>query len=247
MNKVKTVLETLLLGLLIAGCGYAQRVSYSGSMQYAAGSYFFGETTRSFYLTNGFTVGGDRGSLTFNLPFIIQNTPWVSYSAGGYLPTGGTQHGTVGRRSGGMSRMEGRITLSDTSSYTKANFSDPTFNLGVKLLSGATTTLFLNSGLKIPLADPTNGFGTGAWDFGAGLSVSQRLSSFFFDSGRHVLVAWRYGGIEIEGFFFIQRRNRQGFFGRKMAAVGHRQRQLRNYRGCPTAVKPESGCRLFFI
>lgn len=196
----------MLSGAFTAGCVQAQGVSYSGSLQYATGSYFFEETTESISFLNGFGWSGETFSVSFSVPFIYQNSPWISYGAAGYIPTGGPQHKAVrdssrkgrgdgngngdGRRNMMNSVNEGNyyiqesqedIPLPDTSSYSQSSLGDPSIYANFKLYTSEakSTTIRLNSGLKLPFADPNSGFGTGEWDFGLGLSVSQRIQKFF--------------------------------------------------------------------
>ena len=208
------IIETTLLGTFTAGCVHAQRISYSGSMQYTTGSYFFDETTESFSLLNGLSVTGDKFSVSVNLPFVVQNSPWVSYSAAGYIPTGCPQHKTVGDSSGrGSGRGSGggqgmgtmtttqsssgsgkEISLPDTSSYTQSNLADPNLYAYLKLFtseSGASS-IQLNTNIKFPFTDPNNGFGTGEWDYGLGLSASQRLGTFFIIAD---IMKWWFGDL----------------------------------------------------
>lgn len=211
------VLTEMLLGASGGtGCAQAQGVSYSGSLQFATGSYFFEESTESFSLVNGLTWSGDPATVSFSLPFIVQNSPWISYSATGYLPTGGPQHGglrdSTGRRPGrggrtGMMKstagmdyqaqignQDEPIPLPDTASFTQSSFGDPNIYVNLKLFtSGAgSTSIQLNSGLKFPLADPNSGFGTGKWDYGLGGSVSQRIGRFFLIAD---LMKWWFGDL----------------------------------------------------
>jgi len=171
---------------------YAQQLSYTGSVQYAGGNYYFTERTYSFYFTNGLTFRRDGYSFSVSVPFIIQNSPWVSYTQSGFLPTGGPQNGYVGGKGGmngqsgtGMSSSRGRrrIDIPDTTSYNRSSFSDPTLSMGIPLINSVTsnfaTSLRLLGDLKIPLADPDQGYGTGAWDGGLGISLSQRVQSWF--------------------------------------------------------------------
>ncbi len=167
--------------MIAAGYGQsmAQNVVYSGGVQYSAGAYYFEETTKSFYLTNGFSWQTDRYSLSASFPFVVQSTPWVSYTEFGGVPTGGTQSGEVhqsGRRNHGGGNGEGRnrLALSDTTSYTRAGFSDPSLSASLNLYSNAARriSVSLNGQVKIPLTNPSTGYGTGAWDTGAGLAVS---------------------------------------------------------------------------
>lgn len=172
-------------GLLIwASFNYAsaQIVRYSGSLQYATGSYYFTERTGSFYFNNGISISGDKGSISLSVPFITQNTPWVSNVGSGILPTGGPKNSMVENNSnGGMRRGNRNIDLgtSDTLSYTQANFGDPSLSVSLEVLStkDRTTTISANGGIKLPLANPQKGFGTGKWDWGGGLSWSQRITA----------------------------------------------------------------------
>ena len=172
-------------GLLIwASFNYAsaQIVRYSGSLHYATGSYYFTERTGSFYFNNGISMSGDKGSISLSVPFITQNTPWVSNVGTGILPTGGPKNSMIGNNSnGGMRKGNRKIDLgtSDTLNYTQANFGDPSLSASLEVLStkDRTTTISANGGIKLPLANPQKGFGTGKWDWGGGLSWSQRITA----------------------------------------------------------------------
>ncbi|MCG2588835.1 hypothetical protein [Rhodohalobacter sulfatireducens] len=208
-RRNRRIFTVALLGVtLVVGCVQAQQVSYHGNVQYATGSYFFDESTSSFSASNGLGYVGDKFSVSFSVPFIVQNSPWISYSAAGQLPTGGPQHGgladSTGRRPGkggkngnGSKNQYGSgsystpilvaeseevpITLPDTTSYTQSSFGDPNIYASLKLYSSGSgsSNIQLNSGFKIPFADPNNGFGTGEWDYGVGISLSQRFGKFF--------------------------------------------------------------------
>lgn len=213
---------TLHILLIEAGSVMAQQVSvsYTGSAQYSTGSYFFEEQTQSFSISNGFNISGDKVTLSFNVPFVVQNSPWVSYGIAGYIPTGGPDHKAVqdssnqrkGHGTGGkggkskllpfkntvngyMQMQDGdEVVVTDTVSYNKASFADPNLYANVKLYTSDTGagTIRLNTALKIPLADPTNGYGTGEWDYGAGVSLSQRLGNFFFIAD---MMKWWFGDL----------------------------------------------------
>jgi hypothetical protein len=85
-----------LLLLVAARPAAAQEVTYSGSLQFATGKYLFTERTNSAYLFTGLAVRSGRLRLSANLPLIYQSTPWISYTTGGGVPTGGPQGGAVG-------------------------------------------------------------------------------------------------------------------------------------------------------
>ena len=182
----------------------AQELYYAGSLQYAAGSYFFTERTGSFYFSNSLGMSADRGSIYFSIPLITQNTPWISYSRSvtGMLPTGGPQNRLVETRhqqqgSGGGSRKNAIDPgLADTVSFSKTHVGDPSLSVNVKLWSNQSKNSTINSnwGLKFPIADANSGFGTGAWDAGGGLSWAQRIQQNYLliVSGMY----WRLGDME---------------------------------------------------
>ncbi|MCW9705711.1 transporter [Fodinibius salsisoli] len=172
----------VLLWALGAGPVKGQAINYSGSVQYATGSYYFTEQTGSFYLNNGFGVAGDAVSIYLNVPFIAQNTPWVSYTNTGVgpLPTGGPHNRLVGGRNGEGNRRGRRIDpgVTDTLNFTETHFGDPSLSGSIKLYSSEVGRSSVNGniGIKIPFTDASDGFGTGAWDVGAGVSWSQRVA-----------------------------------------------------------------------
>ena len=166
----------------------SQRVNYTGSAQYATGSYIFAERTHSVYLTNGLHLSHRRMQVSVSLPIIYQSSPWVSYSIVGGVPSGGPQHAAVGRRSRpddgmGTGRRRGRATIAlpDTATYTDIGIGDPSLRADLTLLHGldGRPGLQLTGSLKAPLADIDRGFGTGAWDGGLGAVLSQRIWGWF--------------------------------------------------------------------
>ncbi|MGM0506300.1 MAG: hypothetical protein ACQER4_03830 [Bacteroidota bacterium] len=183
---------------------FAQDVSYTGGVQYSTGTYFFTEHTNSIYISNGLSVTGEPFRAFFTVPFIIQSTPWISYSPGGGIPTGGMHQGQVGTSespTGGSGqqdmfrRGQRHIVLQDTISYRQSSFSDPSLGGSWRLVrsSSGNTILNLNSTIKFPLTDPQTGFGTGSWDLGVGLSTFQRMGLFFLSGD---LMYWRLGNMK---------------------------------------------------
>lgn len=169
-----------LLLMVLCGHAFAQRISWAGSLNYSTGSYFFTDPVNSFNISNGISISGDRFSASTSIPYIIQNTPWISYAGSGPTPTGGPQSGSVneGRKGGGqMGGRRNHIDIPDSVRYSQTGFGDPWLHASISLLEpGRFTSLRITSGLKIPLASPDRGFGTGAWDTSAGLSVTQRIN-----------------------------------------------------------------------
>jgi len=182
-NLSHIAVVTIAVLLMLAGIGeiHAQTVSYNGSAQFSTGSYYFENSTNSFFLSNGLSMQSSRFTTSINVPYVVQSTPWISYTYVGGIPTGGTQNGEVyqsGRQDRqGSGRRQNAIPLADTTSYSKSGFSDPTISASFTILSNRyhRVIVSLNGNLKVPFANPSNGFGTGAWDTGVGVSVSKGI------------------------------------------------------------------------
>jgi hypothetical protein len=194
----------IVLAAFMIGRSAAQTLSWSGSGQFSTGSYFFEENTKSFYFVNGLQYTNGRLSLGANLPLVVQNSPWISYTSHGSFPTGGTQNGAVGkgagnRQSGNSGMMtgmgnKGKIELSDTTSYNQMGVGDPWANASFSLLQPwSRTSIRITAGVKVPVSSPSKGFGTGAWDAGAGFSLSQRIRDFFLLGD---ISYWSYGDMD---------------------------------------------------
>lgn len=182
----------LLVLLLNLNSACAQQIYYNGSVQYSSGSYYFTERTGSFVWSNGISINHSAIRLSLNIPYIYQTTPWVTYSGStsGILPTGGPNNGRVNRSDSGDSGMGagsgrgqgGKVDpgSADSVSYNQTAVGDPTLNVSVPLIQEPyrKLSLFLDAGLKFPLADPASGYGSGAWDAGAGLTLIYRLDSY---------------------------------------------------------------------
>lgn len=187
----------MVVSLWVAAIGAApvaaQELSYIGGLQGATGDYVFGERTSSAALFTGLSLSVGRLSLMASIPVIAQTTPWVSYSGVGPLPTGGPQSGSVRdwQRTHGRRRQ---ITIPDTASYSGAGIGDPVGLASLELVrdQGAFPSLRITGGIKAPVADVDRGFGTGAWDYGGGLSLGK-------SAGRTMLLAsamyWSLGDL----------------------------------------------------
>lgn len=205
MNTIcRTIIILIASAAFLIGRSTAQTLSWAGSGQFSTGSYFFEETTKSFYFVNGLQYSNKRLTLGANVPLIIQNSPWISYTARGTFPTGGTQHGAVGKGAGNrqptnpemMSGMgkHGKIQLPDTTLYNQMGIGDPWANASFSLLQPwSRTSIRITAGIKIPVASPSKGFGTGALDAGAGFSLSQRIRDFFLLGD---ISYWSYGDMD---------------------------------------------------
>lgn len=187
----------------------AQEVTYSGSLQYATGSYVFEERTHTAYLMSGLGVEAGRFELRGSLPVIFQNSAVVTYVQGSPLPTGGPDHEAVRRREpgatipthgrrgtgmggGGMSlrptpglaRAGQQAQAADSVAFADdftTNLGDPLLQGSVELFSGTglLRSLRVSGGAKIPVADLDSGVGTGEWDYLAGASIALGASEIY--------------------------------------------------------------------
>lgn len=171
----------------------AQGLYYEGGLAVARGAYIFTERTTSWSLFTGLAFDKNRVTLHASLPVHLQNTTLVSLSGpGGRLPTGGSSSGVVAdsgaarkrrseggdglRASGqaGMGRVE--VPSSAVTGY-EASVGDPTAELAWRALDGQRTGLSVSLLAKVPVAD-TASFGTGQWDVGSSIAVSQALGGW---------------------------------------------------------------------
>lgn len=204
----------------------AQTLAWSGSVQYAQGSYIFTETTRSWSLYSSLSWEGGPLRLSLGIPVVMQDSRAVTYVGDLAIPTGGPDSEAVGKktkgepvpmggRSGGGSGsgMGGAVVLplSLQSAGVAADsvappgemdiqVADPVLSAGIELLGprGGFLGLDLTGSVKIPVRDLDSGVGTGEVDFGVGLSGAAGRSPFmvFCDVGW-----WRYGdppGLELQ-------------------------------------------------
>lgn len=161
----------------------AQSLDYMGSLQLSSGDYIFPERTTSVLLFNG--LSGSFGSfrVSASLPVIYQTTPFVSYTTGVLVPSGGPEHAELGggmRGDGRMGHRDGdldEIALADTSSVGEVGIGDVSAHAELELIgvSVSRPALRLTADVKVPVADVDRGFSTGEWDYAAGLSISQHF------------------------------------------------------------------------
>jgi len=162
----------ILLTLAAALPASAGTFSYSGSIQLSQGRYFFDLTTRGVFLFNGFTYSSERFTLSASFPLIYQNTPYISYSGVGVLPSGGPESSAVNQRQG-----KETVILPEVVDARQYGVGDPVFHMGIRLVkeSAAAPSLEFTIQAKAPVASLESGFGTGEWDYGVGVALSKRL------------------------------------------------------------------------
>lgn len=166
----------VLLTLAAALPAAAGTFSYTGSIQMAQGKYFFDQTSRGLYFFNGFAFTSEVFTLTATIPLIYQSTPYISYSGVGVLPSGGSESVVVSRRQRGEI-----VYLPVPVQVQQFGVGDPLFHAGVRLWKEGPVvpSVSLSAHAKAPLASLESGFGTGEWDYGAGLSVFKKFGGAF--------------------------------------------------------------------
>lgn len=184
--RLGVALAALGLGLA-GGDGAAQTVTYSGGLFYAGGSYVFDRRTDAFYLSNGLRVGLGSFEVGASVPIVVQNGGVITRVAGGVpLPTGGADHGVVGRRprgdgigTGGHGMDSGSATPDDSlvvafDEAFSAHVGDPSLFASFEPYAGfgALRSVRLNASAKAPLNGVDSGVGSGAWDVGLGGSAT---------------------------------------------------------------------------
>ncbi len=193
MKSRRTALVVLAASAFAAVAGAApgqeSQLTYSGSLQYASGNYTLSETTRSFLLFNGLTYEKGRWSFSASIPLIDQDTPFVTYVGGTPVPSGRQQEVDPGTSmDGGMSGTSGSgtgrgrtVTVPDpeTLNFSESGLGDPVFRGDFTVSEGQASGVRFGvyGAAKAPLADEDSGFGTGEWDYGAGVTLSKRAGS----------------------------------------------------------------------
>lgn len=159
-----------------AGPAWAQRIDYSGSIQYAAGDYLFPDRSDAVFFYNGFGIAVGRVRVSASLPFVYQRAPWIVYtevtdtSGGAGSPDAG-QDVTVSSAAG--------FSAVDTISSEEVGLGDPLFRADLHLLSESRLlpSLRVTFDMKAPVGDVEKGFSSGAWDFAGGLSLAKSVGT----------------------------------------------------------------------
>ena len=177
--------ETLLAVVaIVAVCSpvCAQTILYEGAVRYSQGKYTLDETVTSAFLLNEFTYSSERWYAELMVPVIYQDSASVRYVGGMPMPVGGHHGGGgggggggghPGDHGGGSGGMPGQPVPSDFSDF---GVGDPYFRAGALLYRGVfdRNSIGVFGTIKAPVADETQGFGTGEWDYGFGASWSRR-------------------------------------------------------------------------
>ncbi len=201
------LVAALLLGS--ASSMRAQELTWTGSLEFASGDYFFTERTSTFYLMNGLDVQIGSLRLGASLPLVAQDNAIVAQVGGIPLPTGGEQHGELRGRGTGTGSGSGpsadrfpiassTLAADDPIEIEPGSYelyaADPLLSIGLDfdVAAGPLRALYLGASAKPPLNAEDSGIGTGAWDAGAGAGLT-------FVAGRLLLLLnatyWSFGDL----------------------------------------------------
>ena len=151
-------------------------LSYTGSLQMARGTYIFTQPTSGYFLFNGLTYSSGAFTLAATLPVIYQSTPYVSYTGIGVLPSGGSESSSVNQRQG-----REPVLVPEVVEFNQYGIGDPVLTAGLTLVKEGRSmpAVHLSGTVKAPLANVDRGFGTGEWDYSAGIGMSKRFGQTF--------------------------------------------------------------------
>jgi hypothetical protein len=149
----------------------AHELAYTGSLQLATGGYGLSEPTRSLYFLSGLTLSSGAWRFSSSIPLVAQSTPSISNSGVGPVPGDDPHH----------PRYVPPATGTTVSRSGELGVGDPSLRAEVEILKpkGSIRSLRLVGVAKAPLAASGRGLGTGAWDYGTGVAVVQRLGGAF--------------------------------------------------------------------
>lgn len=164
----------------------AQEASVFGGLQSSGGRFIFDVPTVTHTVTIGAAYATRRFGVDALLPIVIQNSGAVTFIGGQPVPTGGPRSGTLGGRQRGeripLRRGGGAITgaaavldstgLAEEPGPYRTLLGDPMASLRATVVDGVRQRLDVTAGVKLPLADPDDGIGTGKVDAGVGADYS---------------------------------------------------------------------------
>lgn len=168
--------------------GRAAEIGYSGALQFATGDYIFADRTNSIYVLNGFYVSENIVRFSVTLPVIYQNTSFVSNGGPGMIPSGG-----AGADGAGGHMREGHMQSSTgMTDFHEIGVGDPLGRVDVEILKKGRRYPSISAAVlaKPPVANAERGFGTGEWDFGAGLSTARGMNRFIISAS---MIYWKMG------------------------------------------------------
>ncbi len=188
LNLLTSIVFIILISAELTYHILAGEWSGIAAIQYTTGNYIFENNTSTYYFYGGFRYKTHRWNISAILPIIGQNTNLVSRAGGMFLPTG-ESHGTVETSEGGHHR--GMMADGFSMHHFDLTLGDLYLYGEIQLLPARAVlpSVHLNTQIKIPTASRAKNYGTGEFDYGAGLALRQGISNYglFFNAGYLVI------------------------------------------------------------
>lgn len=159
----------------------AQSFSYEGAIRYSQGKYTLDETVTSAFWLNEFSYSSRSWWAEAVVPIIYQDSADVRYVGGMPMPGPGHQGGGGGGGHHGGGGMPGHPEP-PAQDYDKFGVGDLYLTFGGVFYRDVFDRNSLGGFVtaKVPVADEDRGFGSGEWDFAAGLSWFRRTPKNMF-------------------------------------------------------------------
>jgi hypothetical protein len=174
-RKVYLVVVGVALAVLATTNGlWAGELTYWGSLQASRGTYIYSENTTNISLFSGLSIYDEPLRVSVNLPVVFQSHPWVTNTGVGVLP-GRPQRQPLGAAAALATAVQDTLDVSEIGIgdlVVRAEFD-------VLKIQDTPQTVLLFVETKVPVASVEDGFGTGEWDYGTGLSLSRVFGGTF--------------------------------------------------------------------
>ncbi|ORJ60507.1 transporter [Geothermobacter hydrogeniphilus] len=184
-----SILAVLLTALPVSARGLSLEVG----LDVTSGDYGTDETVTGVTIPLTVSYSAERYSLAVTLP-------WVSQSKGTTIFMGGRRfdNGVPGTIIGGGGMGGRRIDTTESNS----GLGDASLDADLVLWRPASgPEIRLLGYLKAPTGDDDKGLGTGAWDFGGGLSARQDLGDWFLDGSLRAIFPGENGDFQPDQYW----------------------------------------------
>jgi len=164
----------------------ASSFSISLGFEFASGDYGTTQTSDSYSIP--LTIGyypGERFDFTLEIPYLYQSDSSTVSLGNNRVPTQTSSSPTggqgMGGPGGGINAVPAAVTGEATTvtSSSQSGLGDISLTAGFLLITESTSVPMIRplAYIKIPTADKEKGLGTGAFDFGGGLSVAKNFGN----------------------------------------------------------------------
>lgn len=160
----------------------AQTISYDGILRYSQGKYTLDETVTSVFLINEISYSARGWWAELTVPVIYQDSANVRYVGGMPMPGGGHHDGGNGHHGGGGGGGMPGGHDPPAQDFDKLGLADPYLSVGAIVFRDVfdRNSIATFASVKAPVANETQGFGSGEWDVGAGVSWYRRTPRDLF-------------------------------------------------------------------